>query len=131
MKRKYFAGITDVIDVTDPAEIRTISIDPRFDRDFTGYRPIRNVQLLRKALRIFSHDGGLFAPLLARSYPGRAAAQDELRSRLNVKADEVKHGPAELEPLGRMGQRDRNCREARPACAAEHRKIVRGNVHGH
>jgi hypothetical protein len=29
----------------------------------------------------------------------RAAAQDELWSRLNVKADEVKHGPAQLEPL--------------------------------
>src|SRR6202023_2979687 len=29
----------------------------------------------------------------------RAGAQDELRSRLNLKADEVKHGPAELEPL--------------------------------
>jgi hypothetical protein len=29
------------------------------------------------------------------------------------------------------GQRDRNCGEARSACAADHRTIVRGDVHGH
>ena len=37
--------------------------------------------------------------MLPRTNPSRAAAQDELWSRLNVKADEVKHGPAQLEPL--------------------------------
>ena len=37
--------------------------------------------------------------MLPRTNPNRAAAQDELWSRLNVKAEEVKHGPAELEPL--------------------------------
>jgi hypothetical protein len=37
--------------------------------------------------------------MLPRANPSRAAAQDELWSRLNVKADEVKHGPAQLEPL--------------------------------
>jgi hypothetical protein len=99
MKRTYFPGITDIIVVTDPAEIRTISNDSRFDRDFVLHGPIRNVQLLRKVLRIFSHNGRLFAPLLPRTYPGRAAAQDELRSRLNVRADEMKHGRAELEPM--------------------------------
>src|SRR3984957_6186400 len=99
MKRTYFPGIADIVVVTDPAEIRTISNDSRFDRDFIRHGPVRNVQLLRKMLGIFSHEGGLFAPLLPRTYPGRAAAQDELRSRLNVKADEVKHGPSELEPL--------------------------------
>src|SRR3984885_3271366 len=69
MKRNYFPGIIDIVDVTDPAEIRTISNDSRFH------------------------------PLLPRTDPSRAAAQDELWSRLNVKAGEVKHGPAELEPL--------------------------------
>ena len=92
MKRTYFPGITDIVVVTDPAEIRTISNDSRLDRDFIGHGPVRNVQLLRKMLRIFSVNGGLFPT---------------------------------------MGQRDRNCGEARSACAAERRKIVRGNVHGH
>jgi hypothetical protein len=99
MKRTYFPGIVDIVVVTDPAEIRTISNDSRFDRDFIRHGPVRNVQLLRKMLGIFSFNGRLIAPLLPRTDPSRAAAQDELRSRLNVKADEVKQGPAELEPL--------------------------------
>ena len=99
MKRSYFPGITDIVVVTDPAEIRTISNDSRFDRDFIGHGPVGNVQRLRKMLRVFSLNGRRFPPLQPRTDPGRAAAQDELWSRLNVKADEVKRGPAELEPL--------------------------------
>src|SRR6266481_1944013 len=99
MKRKYFPGITDTVVVTDPTEVRTISNDSRFDRDFIEHGPVRNVQLLRKLLHIFSFNGRLFPTILPRTNPSRAAAQDELWSRLNVKADEVKHGPAELEPL--------------------------------
>src|ERR1700724_500266 len=99
MKRTYFPGITDIVVVTDPGEIRTISNDSRFDRDFIGHGPVRNVQRLRKMLRIFSLNGRLFEPMLPRTNPSRAAAQDELWSRLNVKADEVKHGHAQLEPL--------------------------------
>jgi hypothetical protein len=99
MKRTYFPGIIDIVVVTDPAEIRTISNDSRFDRDFKRHGPVRNVQLLRKMLGIFSFNGRLIAPLVPRTNPSRAAVQDELRSRLDVKADEVKQGPAELEPL--------------------------------
>jgi hypothetical protein len=99
MKRTYFPGLIDIVVVTDPAEIRTISNDSRFDRDFILHGPVRDVQRLRKMLRIFSLDGRLFEPLLPRTDPSRAAAQDELWSRLSVKADEVKHGPAQLEPL--------------------------------
>jgi hypothetical protein len=99
MKRTHFPGITDIVVVTDPAEIRTISNDSRFDRDFIAQGPVRNVQLLRKMLRIFSLNGKLFPPFLPRTDPSRAAAQGALWSRLNVKADEVKHGPAQLEPL--------------------------------
>jgi len=87
MKRTYFPGIIDVVVVTDPAEIRTISNDSRFDRDFITHGPVRNVQHLRKMLRIFSLNGRLFEPLLPRTSPGRAAAQDELWSRLKVKAE--------------------------------------------
>jgi hypothetical protein len=99
MKRTYFPGITDIVVVTDPAEVRTISNDARFDRDFIEHGPVRNVHLLRKIIRIFSLNGTRFEPLQPRTDPSRAAAQDQLWSRLNVKADEVKHGPAELEPL--------------------------------
>jgi hypothetical protein len=94
MKRTYIPGISDVIVVTDPAEIRTISNDSRFDREFKEQGPVLNVQRLRKMLHIFSLNGRRFPTMLPRTNPGRAAAQDELWSRLNAKADEVKHGPA-------------------------------------
>ena len=99
MKRTYFPGITDVVVVTDPAEIRTISNDPKFDRDYVLHGPVRNVQSLRKMLRIFSLNSRRFPTMLPRTDPSRAAAQDELWARLNVKAEEVKHGPAQLEPI--------------------------------
>jgi hypothetical protein len=99
MKRMYFPGIIDIVVVTDPVQIRTISNDSRFDRDFIGHGPVGNVQRLRKMLRVFSLNGRLIPPLLPRTNPSRAVAQDELWSRLNVKADEVKRGSAQLEPL--------------------------------
>ena len=46
MKRTYFPGITDIVVVTDPADIRTISSNSRFDRDFIVSGPILNVQRL-------------------------------------------------------------------------------------
>ena len=99
MKRTYFPGITDVVVVSDPAEIRTISNDSRFDRDFIARGPIRNVQRIRKMLGVWSLNGRLFPFISPRTSTSRAAAQDALWSRLNVKAVEVKHGPAQLEPL--------------------------------
>jgi hypothetical protein len=99
MKRTYFPGITDVVVVTDAREIRTVSNDARLDRDFTGHVPVRNGQRLRKMLRIFSVNGRLFPTMLPRTDPSRAAAQEELWLRLNAKGDEVRHGPAELEPM--------------------------------
>jgi hypothetical protein len=99
MKRTYFPGITDVISVTDPAEIRAVSNESTLDRDFSGHIPFRNGQRLRKMLRIFSVNGRLFPTMLPRTNASRAAAQDELWARLNSIAEEVKHGPATLEPL--------------------------------
>jgi len=99
MKRTYFPGIIDVVVVTDPAEIRTVSNESRLDRDFTGHVPIRNRQRVRKMLRSFSVNGRLFPTMLPRTDPVRAAAQEQLWARLNVKADEVRRGPADLELL--------------------------------
>src|SRR5258708_13100426 len=105
MKRTDFPGITDIVVVADPVEIRTISNDSRFDRDFIGHGPVRNVQRLRKMLRIFSLNGRRFPTMLPRTNPSRATAQDELWSRLNVNAEELKHGPAQLEPLAEWVRR--------------------------
>jgi hypothetical protein len=38
MKRTYFPGITDIVVVTDPVDIWTISNDSRFDQDFIVHR---------------------------------------------------------------------------------------------
>src|SRR5271169_3855308 len=99
MKRTYFPGITDVVVVTDPVEIRIISNESMFDRDFAGHVPVRNGQRLRKMLRIFSVNGRLFPTMLPRTNPIRAAAQDELWVRMDSTADQVRCGPAELDPL--------------------------------
>ena len=99
MKRTYFPGITDIVVVTDPEEIRTISNDSRFDREFTAHGPIRNLQILRKMFRIFSFNGRIIPFFLPRNNSVRAIAQDKLRLSLNAKAEVVKQGPAELEPL--------------------------------
>jgi hypothetical protein len=99
MKRTYFPGITDVVVVTDPDEIRTVSNDARFDRDFAGQFPLGNWRRLRNMLRVFSVDGRLFPTMLPRTNRSRAAAQEELWLRLNAKADEIKSGHAELEPI--------------------------------
>ena len=99
MKRTYFPGITDELVVTDPLEIRAVSNESSFDRDFAGHIPIRNRQRLRKLLRIFSVNGRLFPTMLPRTDSKRAAAQDELWAKLNREADTVRSGPAKLEPL--------------------------------
>jgi hypothetical protein len=62
MKRTYFPGVTDIVVVTDPAEVRAISNDARFDRDFIREGPVGNVQRLRKILRVFSLNGRRFPP---------------------------------------------------------------------
>ncbi len=92
-------GATDIVTVTDPAEIRAISNDSRFDRDFIARGPIGNVQRVRQMLSVWSLNGRLFPFIQPRTDVSRATAQDALWSRLNVKADEVRHGPANLEPL--------------------------------
>jgi hypothetical protein len=83
-------GITDIVVVTDPAEIRTISKDSRFDREFIARGPIGNIPRVRKMLRVWSLNGRLFPFILPRTNTSRAAAQDALWLRLNVKADEVR-----------------------------------------
>ena len=82
-------------------------------------------------LRIFSLNGRLFEILLPRTGPSRAAAQDRLWSRLNVKAGEVKHGPAELEPLAEWVGEIGTAEKLGLLVQQSIRKIVRGNVHGH
>ena len=99
MKRTYFPGITDIVTVTDPAEIRAVSMEPTLDRDFTGHAPVLNRKRRGKMLRIFSVNGKRYPTMLPRTDQARADAQNKLWLRLNEKAEQVKDGPVELEPL--------------------------------
>jgi hypothetical protein len=99
MKCSRIPGIRDLAVVTDPEEIRSVSNDQRFDRNFAGPVSLGNRMLIRNMLRIFSVNGKLFPTMLPRTDSIRAAAQDRLWSRLNAVADEIRPGPVELEPL--------------------------------
>jgi hypothetical protein len=99
MKRTYVPGLTDVIVLNNPEEIRTVSTDDRFDRDFEGPLPVLSWRRIRRMIRVFSAGGRRFPTMQPRTNASRAAAQEELWQRLNLEAERVKLGPAELEPL--------------------------------
>jgi hypothetical protein len=99
MKRKYFPGIIDIVEVTDPDEVRAVSTEATIDRDFAGHVPVQNGRRIGRALRAFSIDGKRFPTMMPRTDSSRAAAQEALWTKLNLRAEEVKHGAAELEPL--------------------------------
>ena len=79
MKRTYFPGITDIVVVTDPAEIRTIckrfKVRPRLHRTWSWLQIAASPE---KFPLIFSLNGRLFPTILPRTNPSRAAEQDEL-----------------------------------------------------
>lgn len=52
MKRTYFPGITDIVIVTDPVEIRTVSNESRIDRDFAGHGGPRRCSVLIRSPRV-------------------------------------------------------------------------------
>jgi len=101
MERKYICGVEDVLVVSDPAEMRSLSGDQRVDRYFLEHTPVLNGLLLGKILRVFSLGGRRFPTMLPSTDARRAAAQDALWSRLNERAAEAKLGPQELEPMAR------------------------------
>jgi hypothetical protein len=96
---KIYRGYVDFWWKGDTRLLKSLLNEVPAGVDPDGAVPVRNVQRLRKMLRIFSLNGRLLPTMLPRTNPSRAAAQAELWSRLNVKADEVKRGPAQLEPL--------------------------------
>src|SRR5271155_1779919 len=93
------ADVSDATVITDPENIRIVSAGQDFDRDFTGPTTLRNQIVLKNMLRVFSVGGKPFPTMLPRTDPNRAAAQDMLWSKLNLRANDIKSGPVELEPL--------------------------------
>jgi hypothetical protein len=99
MKDTMIADVTDGVVITDPEEIRVVSNGQGFDRDFDGTTTLRNQTFLQSMVRIFSVGDKPFPTMVPRTDPTRAAAQDALWSKLNLRANDIKSGPEELEPL--------------------------------
>jgi hypothetical protein len=99
MDRMKSKGMSDLEVITDPEEIRIVSTEEVFDRDFDQPVSARNRTRLKKMLRVFSINGERFPTMRPRTDPTRAATQDQLWSRLNLIAEEIKAGSVELEPL--------------------------------
>jgi hypothetical protein len=99
MQRKHIPGTSDEAVVTDPEQIRIISNDQRFDRDFV--EPVYSATACFSEIcsELFSVNGHRSPTMLPRTNPTHAAAQDRLWFILNLKAKEIKPRPATLEPL--------------------------------
>lgn len=85
--------------ITDAEQIRVLSNDTNLDRDFDVPVSPGNRKRLSKMLRVFSVNGHRFPTMCPRTDQNRAAAQDQLWSKLDAIAKEIKSGPDELEPL--------------------------------
>jgi hypothetical protein len=87
--------------IGDAELIREISNDPHLDRDLDQPTSHGNRALLRKMLRIFYVRGKRLPTMCPRTDAARAAAQNQLWSKLNVIAEAIKSGPVDLEPLAK------------------------------
>ena len=99
MRRMKCPKASDLSVLTDPEQIRSVSNDQNFDRDFDRIVSLRNRLRLAKMLRVFSVNGERFPTMRPRTDPIRAAEQEQLWSKLNGIAEEIKSGPVEIEPL--------------------------------
>jgi hypothetical protein len=85
--------------ITDAEQIRVLSNDPHLDRNFDLPVSPGNRKRLSNMLRVFSVNAHRFPTMCPRTDQDRAAAQDQLWSKLDAIAKEIKFGPDELEPL--------------------------------
>ncbi|HXW13069.1 MAG TPA: hypothetical protein VEN79_01040 [Terriglobia bacterium] len=99
MKRHRVPGVLDIYEVSDPKEIEAVNNDPRIDRQFASQTCPLNWLFVKRSLSALSFAGKRFPTMNPRGSVERKSAQDELWNRLNLKLQELKSGPEELEPL--------------------------------
>jgi hypothetical protein len=99
LKRRAIAGLIDLFEVSDPAEIEALASDARIDRKFESAGCPINRMLLKRSLAVLSFRGRRFPTMVSRDDAERELRQRELWSRLSEKATAVKDGPDELLPL--------------------------------
>jgi hypothetical protein len=99
MKRQRVPGLVDLVEVSDPNEIRALACDPKLDRRFeTATCPI-NWLLLKRTLTVLSFHGRRLPTVTPRDDAQRAPRQQNLWNVLSEKAASIKRGPDELAPL--------------------------------
>jgi hypothetical protein len=99
MKAKRIPGLIDVIEVSDPSEIKAVNEQREIDREFRWKLPLLNGLLLRGALRTLSYREQLFPTMLPKQDAVRAHNQEALWNRLNAKAFSFRDGSIELESI--------------------------------
>jgi hypothetical protein len=99
LKRRRIPGVIDLLEVSDPGEIKALARDPHLDRRFeTATCPV-NWLLLTRSLKVLSFRGRRFPTMMPRDDAQRASRQQELWKVLSEKAASIQSGPDELEPL--------------------------------
>jgi hypothetical protein len=99
MKRRRVPGLVDLIEVSDPNEIKALACDPHLDRRFEIATCPINSLLLKQSLKVLSFRGHHFPTMTPRDDAQRASSQQNLWNVLSEKAASIKRGPDELEPL--------------------------------
>jgi hypothetical protein len=101
LKTLRIPGIVNIVEVSTPAEIKTLSINPALDRDFNLRTCPINWCLLKRSLSVLSFAGRRFPTVTRRDSEQRRTEQERLWTRLSGKAALIRSGPEELEPLAR------------------------------
>jgi hypothetical protein len=105
MKHRRIPGILDVFKVSEPNEIRAVSLDIRADRQFNSRCPVVSGIVLGKLLAALSYAGRRFPTMRPRGDAQRASDQDALWKRLNATAAVARLGSEDLENLGQWIRR--------------------------
>jgi len=94
-------GIVNIVEVSDPEEIKALAKESGIDRDFNLRTCPINWFLLRRSLSVLSFAGRRFPTVTRHDSEQRRTEQERLSKRLSEKAQFVRTGPEELEPLAR------------------------------
>lgn len=99
MKRKQLPAVLDIVQVSDPAEVRAVAEATAIDRPMSRGNGLVTASLIDRVVGIMTLDGVRFPAMRARDDAQRAAAQDALWKRLNERAPALRDAPDELEAL--------------------------------
>jgi hypothetical protein len=99
LEKRKVPGLIDLFEVSDPQEIKALAEDPRIDRKFERVTCPMNWLLLKRSIMVLSFGGHRFPTMMPRDDSQREQKQLQLWKRLSERANAMKDGPDELEPL--------------------------------